>query len=165
MKQCLLVVLVVCALGLHACGEAGPQDPAGPATLELGTGSWRFEPLEDGQEVELVHGAQGGWHAWISLKVTGASVDHSTVRLAMEPVDESRPRQEVSLELLFDAPDEHGARKLIGYTGVVNDPACWVGALTRVQATVTTDDGTVLSDERDVVLRGGTYPPPPCASP
>jgi hypothetical protein len=156
---------VVCALALYACGEGAPAHGGGSATLELGTGSWRFEALEDGQEVELVHGAQGGWHMWISLKVTGAAVAHPTVRLTMEPADESLPMQDVSVELPFEAPDEHGACKLIGYTGVVNDPSCWVGALVHVQATVTTDDGTVLSDEHDVVLRGGVYPPPPCAAP
>ena len=155
---------VLSVLGLHACGEGAPPHVDGPATLELGTGSWRFEPLADGQEVELVHGAQGGWHMWISLKVTGTTIDQSTVQLTMEPADESRPPQEVSVELPFEAPDEQGACKLIGYTGVVNDPSCWVGALMRVKATVTTGDGTVLSDEHEVMLRGGAYPPPPCAA-
>jgi hypothetical protein len=158
--------LVACALGFFACGgetRSHPQ-PAGPATLELGTGSWQFEAIEDGQDVELVHGAQGGWHMWISLKVRNAAVDHATVQLAMQPADESRPREQVMVQLPFDPPDEQGACKLIGYTGIVNDPSCWVGELVRVEATVTTDDGTVLSDEHEVTLRGGVYPPPACAS-
>jgi len=161
MKRRLLLVL---ALAQQACGEAAPQQE-GPATLELGTGSWRFEPLEDGQEVELVHGAQGGWHLWISLRVRHADVDHPLVQLSIEPADQSLPAQEESIALPFDAKDEHDARKLIGYTGVISAPSCWVGALVRVAATLTTDDGTVLRDERDVVVRGGVYPPPPCAAP
>jgi hypothetical protein len=158
-------LLVACTLGLYACGEGKEPPGEDEARLELGTGSWRFEPLTDGQDVELVHGAQGGWHAWISLRVTGARVDHPSMLLSMEPVDESLPRQDVSVALSFEPPDEQGAQKLIGYTGVVNDPSCWVDALVRVAVTVTTDDGTVLSDEHDVVLRGGAYPPPPCATP
>ena len=151
-------------LCLLACGEAEPTAPPSAPALELGTGSWRFEPLEDGQEVELVHGAQGGWHMWISLRATGAAVDHAMVQLAMEPADQSRPRQQVSLELPFEAPDEQGARKIIGFTGVVNDPSCWVDTLVHVEATLTTDDGTLLSDEHEVLLRGGVYPPPPCTN-
>jgi len=157
--------LLVLALAQHACGETAPSDQDEPATLELGTGSWRFEPLEDGQEVELVHGAQGGWHMWISLRVTNIDVEHPNVQLAMEPADQSRPAQEVSIALPFDAKDEKGESELIGYIGVVNDPSCWVGALVSVTATLTTDDGIILRDERDIVLSGGVYPPPPCAMP
>ncbi len=158
-------LLVGMALPVLACGEAAPAHPTGPATFELGTGSWRFEPLVDGQDVELVHGAQGGWHMWISLRVTGAEVDHAKVHLTMESSDARLAPQEATVELPFDAPDEHGARKLIGYTGIVNDPSCWVDALVRVEASLTSDDGKVLSDEREVMLRGGVYPPPPCAAP
>ncbi len=155
--------LLLLALAQPACGDAA-HDPKGPPTLELGTGSFRFEPLEDRQEVELVHGAQGGWHMWISLRVENADVDHPLVELTLQPADQSLPAQKVSVELPFDPPDERGARKLIAYTGVIQDPSCWVGQLMRVAVKLTTDDGIVLRDERDVVVLGGTYPPPACAA-
>ena len=156
--------LVALLLALTACGgDPAAEQPPGMATLELGTGSWRFEPLEDGQDVELVHGAQGGWHIWISLTVSGASVAHPVVTLSMVPVDASRPAQDTSLPLAFDPPDEQGASKLIGFTGILNDPSCMVGKLVRVRASLTTDDGEELSDVREVVVQGGVYPPPPCA--
>jgi hypothetical protein len=155
------------ALGLlvvAACG-AEPDPPAGEPRLELGTGSWRFEALADGQDVELVRGAQGGWHLWISLRVTGAELDHPEVTLRMEPVDGSGPAQDTSVPLAFDPPDEKGARKLIGFTGIVNEPSCLVDTLLRVQASVSIASGEQLTDERDVMVRGGTYPPPPCEAP
>jgi hypothetical protein len=155
---------VALLLALVACGgDPAGERPPGLATLELGTGSWRFEPLEDGQNVELVHGAQGGWHIWISLKVSGAAVDQPTVTLSMEPVDASRPAQDTSLPLAFDPPNEQGESKLIGFTGILNDPSCLVGELIRVRASLTTVDGEELSDVREVVVQGGVYPPPPCA--
>ena len=110
-----------------------------------------------------MRGAQGGWHIWISLRVTGVELEGGPeVTLRMQPVDESRPAQDTTLPLAFDPPDEKGARKLIGFTGILNDPSCLVGALVRVQATVEIASGERLMDERDVLVRGGTYPPPPC---
>jgi hypothetical protein len=149
------------ALALAACGGEPAESPPAEAMLELGTGSWRFEPLTDGQEVELVRGAQGGWHIWISLRVSGATLDHPEVTLTMTPADGSRPAQETHLPLAFDPPDEHGARKLIGFTGIVNDPSCVVGELLRIEASVSTTK-EVLHAEHDVRVRGGDYPPPPC---
>lgn len=144
---------------LWGCASTSPgEEPA----LELGTGSWRFEPLEDGQEVELVRGAQGGWHVWLSVRVRGMSADAPRMRLTMQPADESRAPQSTEVVLPFDPPGEDGWRKLIGYTGVVHDPSCLVGQLLRIELSIPLEDGRMLREERDVLVRGGTYPPPPC---
>jgi len=141
------------------CADAPPVEDA---ALELGTGSWRFEPLEDGQEVELVRGAQGGWHVWISVRTRGVEDDRPPVRLTVGPADGSRPPDEVEVALPFDPPRDDGWRQLVGYTGVVNEPACLVGELVRFTVRVTTADGEELTAERDVRVAGGAYPPPPC---
>lgn len=151
---------VLLALGLAVgCADAPPDEEA---ALELGTGSWRFEPLEDGQEVELVRGAQGGWHVWMSLRVRGMAGEPPPIRLTMQPADESRPIEETEVALPFDPPREDGWRQLVGYTGVVDDPSCAVGELMRIGVSMPMDDGEVMRSERDVVVMGGAYPPPAC---
>ena len=45
------LALALLALTGAGCAEAPPHESA---AIELGTGSWRFEPLEDGQEVDIV---------------------------------------------------------------------------------------------------------------
>ena len=146
-------------LGLAAgCADA----PTGEAALELGTGSWRFEPLEDGQEVELVRGAQGGWHIWISLRVRGLSGEPPPIALRLQPADARRPPDETTIALPFDPPRDDGWRQLVGYTGIVHEPACVVDELLRITATMPAPDGGTLRAKRDVRVRGGAYPPPPC---
>jgi len=157
-----LLVLLVAGFGLLSISGCGETTAGAPRALELGTGSWRFEPLEDGQEVELIRGAQGGWHVWISLRVRGALTDTPPVRLRISPSDESRPAQELEVAVRFDEPDADGWRTLIGYTGIVNDPSCLVGDLLRLEASLPMEDGEVMVGERDVMLLGGAYPPPAC---
>ena len=58
-----------------------PSDPclASPAVLKLGTGFEAFEDLEDGDELVMIHGPQGGWH------MTGAvTLENSTELVILE---------------------------------------------------------------------------------
>jgi hypothetical protein len=58
-----------------ACLET-PRDalPADEVpVLEVGTGTYRFEPVTDGDTLPLVFGAQGGWHLWVAIRVSAAS--------------------------------------------------------------------------------------------
>ncbi|MEM7674632.1 MAG: hypothetical protein AAF449_01375 [Myxococcota bacterium] len=157
--------LLACLLGVLAsatvaCGDA--EDPGAALSLELGTGSWRFEALEDGQEVELVRGAQGGWHVWVSFRVRGMAEERAIATLRIQPADESRPANEADVQLRLGGSNDEGYRHYIGWTGIVPDPACLVGELVRLEATMEAPDGTLLRSERDVTLLGGTYPPGAC---
>jgi hypothetical protein len=59
--------------GTSTTGETG--DTLGacelPFGVELGTGQSTFEPLADGDPLELTYGEQGGWHLWTSAKLQG----------------------------------------------------------------------------------------------
>lgn len=160
-RSILSVVLVALAtvVSVAGCADAPPVEDA---ALELGTGSWRFEPLEDGQEVELVRGAQGGWHVWISVRVKGMQGEPPPLRLTVQPADESRAAATSEVLLPFDPPRDDGWRQLVGYTGVVNDPSCLVGELVRFTVEMPMADGEVMRAERDVLVQGGAYPPPAC---
>lgn len=68
-----LATLLVLASGCAAEEEDPPIELEGE--LEIGSAAFSgagFMPIEDGAEVELVPGAQGGFHVWTGLRVTGA---------------------------------------------------------------------------------------------
>ncbi|MCB9548815.1 MAG: hypothetical protein H6706_23670 [Myxococcales bacterium] len=44
---------------------------AGEPMLQIGTGARRFEPLEEGQEVPIIKGNQGGYHVWGGFLASG----------------------------------------------------------------------------------------------
>ncbi|MCB9666088.1 MAG: hypothetical protein H6732_18415 [Alphaproteobacteria bacterium] len=60
------------------CGEPGAP------VLEVGTGEETFEALTEGQDLAMVHGAQGGWH--LPVAVRAAHVPQF-VRLTYRVVD------------------------------------------------------------------------------
>jgi hypothetical protein len=68
----------VAALALACAGEGPAPDSAAPAclgapTAEIGTGTDAFEPLEDGDDLTMAFGPQGGWHLTTALRLEGVS--------------------------------------------------------------------------------------------
>ncbi len=70
-------LFVLSLLALGACGAAptGPDAPDAssyPLTLGANDTSGTFVPFSDGQHVDLVEGAQGGFHVWMRYRASGA---------------------------------------------------------------------------------------------
>ena len=65
----LLIVLLGC--GAESNPASDPEPPAVPPAIEMGTGEWDWEPLEDGQEIDVIQGPQGGFHLLGSVRVAG----------------------------------------------------------------------------------------------
>ncbi|MCA9581873.1 MAG: hypothetical protein KC416_08760 [Myxococcales bacterium] len=164
---CLAVLLLGCA---GAEGEGEHVE----AALEVGTGSWRFEEVLDGDRIELVRGAQGGWHLWISLRVRGAEMQQTTgtIRVLSADGDLSAGGEsgsegyddviaEATIPVMFDPPKGDGSRSYVGWPHVIPDPGCAVGRLVRVEAVVVGPGGD-LRDERDIEVGPGADPPDPC---
>jgi hypothetical protein len=58
------------SMGLCGCTAAeGLPEPSLEASLEIGTGTQAFLPVQG--ELELVAGPQGGWHVDVALRATG----------------------------------------------------------------------------------------------
>ena len=57
--------------GDDAMADAGPVVPPAEARVEIGTGSATFVALADGDPIELVYGAQGGWHVDTAVRLWG----------------------------------------------------------------------------------------------
>lgn len=75
---------LLCLSTVLSCGAGAgspspePVDP-GPPWLEVGAGSTAFEPLADGDAIELVQGPQGGWHVDVAARFGGMSPDGLTL--------------------------------------------------------------------------------------
>lgn len=157
-----LVLVSVCAVVGAGCVASSRAEPATPR-LELGTGTARFAELADGAELPMVHGAQGGWHVWVAVRVVGADVSLASLELEHQPADESAPPEVTRTGIVFDPASADGSRASLGWAVIFPDPACSVGRLHRIHATLTTATGLRLEAEREIVPAGGESPPPDCA--
>lgn len=155
--------LPMLALALAACASeaAAPVIPDAPR-LELGTGTARFTRVEDGDVLPMVHGAQGGWHVWVAVRAEGMDVELSSLRLELQPADESGEPVVTESGARFDPADADGRRVSLGWAAIFPDPACAVGRLHRVHVTLTTARGERIEAERDVMPSPGEFPPPAC---
>ena len=155
-------MLRLCASSiLLLAGCSAAVEPA--AELELGTGTWRFESLEDGQSLDMIRGAQGGWHVWVSVRVSSVDVDEARLTLTLEPADESDTPDITEVDVRFDPPDDQGRRVFLGWPAIVSDASCRMDELLRVEARVNVGD-RVLESERYITPAGGAFPPPPCTT-
>jgi hypothetical protein len=73
---CSRKLLLLSTVVLVACGGPGQEPPPEPLEGELVLGSAAltgtgFVSVNDGAEVELIPGGQGGFHLWTSLRVQG----------------------------------------------------------------------------------------------
>lgn len=91
----LLLVLIACG-GDDDAPDAGP--PVG-GTVELGTGTSRFEEIEPEGELGLVAGPQGGHHFIVHARMTG-----------LVPGDPSSPGEIGNPSTRFTVESEDGAR-------------------------------------------------------
>ncbi len=56
------------ALALPGCGA---EEPEGPLSAELGTGTEEFTAISDGWELRIASGPQGGYHFFGAVRVSG----------------------------------------------------------------------------------------------
>jgi hypothetical protein len=150
-------------VGLAGCASVEAA-PSSDALLEVGTGTARFELLEDGAEVAMVRGAQGGWHLWISARASGLGSGTGSLEIAHGPADGGEPLESTRVGVVFDPPDAQGRRATLGWQAILAEPSCAVGRLHRIRVTVTTATGERLSAERDVIPAAGEHPPPACTT-
>ena len=78
MRHCdRIALLLMAALFASSCNASSPPSDAAidvdeTTRLEIGTGFTAYETLpEDAPTLEIVHGPQGGYHVYLSMRVTG----------------------------------------------------------------------------------------------
>ena len=130
------------------------QGVFGEAWIELGGGMQAFEPLSDGDTIELVAGIQGGWHVDVSLRFGGFGPDG--ILLSYQGL--SLTGQLISFEtqaLLSQKSvlaDSEGWQR-VGDRVVLDilDPAEVVGSDVLLEVTATLD-GQTWSDARTLMI-------------
>lgn len=79
MKKALFLVLATAM----ACSPEPPPDPPVEETIEVGViRDGAFVPLSDGDDLELISGAQGGFHVELAARVDGMAGEVEVERIA-----------------------------------------------------------------------------------
>lgn len=130
-----------------------PSTPG--ASLAIGAGLTAYEPIEDGAELALVMGPQGGYHVDVTFRACG--IVPMDARLRVDGFDAETGR-EVAFEI---------DRILTERRVRIEDDGCWtrvgdllvfdvlmpseiVGREVRVEARVVAEDGTTASTTRSI---------------
>jgi hypothetical protein len=148
---------------LDALPVEDPPLPEPEPILEVGTGTFRFEPLADGAPLPLIYGAQGGWHVWVAIRVHGVADASGSFEVVHFPLDDPDKTARISHGIQLDPPNADGWRAYVGWPAMLADAACAVDGLYRVQVTFRPVSGGRLTAERDILIEAGNHPPPPCA--
>lgn len=147
----LTVVVTACAAPLDEA-DGGQIVDGAQAVLELGTGSRTFAPLADGDEVPIIHGPQGGWHLWGSLRVQGLQPKRLAVTFDVSL--EGPPALGLSSNsYTLDLVKSGSAWQWSGLLGLVPDPVPVDGRVVVLSMAVTDTNGVTLHDTRRVVAR------------
>jgi hypothetical protein len=124
---------------------------AGEGWAELGTGEWRYEPLAPEQEVPIIHGAQGGYHVWVSVRATGLAPDPVRMILETEPVDASRAIERSDVPTHMQPATDGDMVELLGWPAVLAHPGCDLGKPIRITVDLIDAHGAHASAEAVVV--------------
>ena len=156
MTRRLLLLAVACA----ACGTVkggGPPDSGGAGPrIEVGTGTASFVALNDGDEVAIVKGPQGGYHIWGAIRSDGV-LDPKGLEVHYFVLDgatgaEIQGDNAYRLTLVKNGPYDEWYG-MIGFLGS-SVPANVQGLPTVMKLTVKDSRGLTASDERRVIPRG-----------
>lgn len=137
-------ILVALCLVLAAC-------EGGPPLVEVGTGTARFEPLEDGQSTPLIAGAQGGFHLWVAVRARGLDPSGVRVEVVTYPLEAERPKQTTYHTLALEMRE--GWLERVGLVQVLSTPECFQDREVVVAIDATDAAGRTAHDERVVIPR------------
>lgn len=156
---------VLCAcLALAACGDDGPSDdgvdagdPAdlgGEPRVEIGTGVTTFVPIEDGDDVELVNGPQGGWHVDVTLRLYQVDPQELTMRIEGYDVESGAsvgiPIERILTERRVQRQEDHWLRVGDQLIFAIEGPEEVIDTDVRVEARITTPEGASATAEKVV---------------
>ncbi|MCC7381196.1 MAG: hypothetical protein IT384_05165 [Deltaproteobacteria bacterium] len=131
----------------------GSLPDAASATVEIGTGADMFEPIAEGQEVEIILGPQGGgrnrgYHIWHALRARGVEPGgaEATFRtyLAADRSEVATQTRRVDLQSLG------GALVFFGAAPQIEDCCLVEGQDLIMRVELLDANGLALSDERRV---------------
>lgn len=146
--------------GDSGAADSGASEAAcssGEAAVDLGTGDDSFEPLEDGDPVNVINGPQGGQHVVGSVH-TFNMTSVATVQLTIQRAEDDSYVSDQTYRLQFLEEDAEqcewtylGLFAYLGFVSLAEDDAdfLWKDAIMRIE--VTDDNGRTATDEIVVV--------------
>jgi hypothetical protein len=158
------------ALGLAACGPGplGPTDsgrqeappPAdggtdagtsatAPPPLEVGTGLSGFEPVSDGQSLEVIFGPQGGYHVWAAIRASKKDVTPDRAQVRVKLIKDGTVLSENPYQL--NLVDSGGFYEWYALQALVPDPAVVDGQTVTVRIELSDRIGRSAADEVTIV--------------
>lgn len=152
-----LMVATAALVGVACSSSPGSSADAGPPFIELGTGTREFEPLDDGDDIFIVQGPQGGYHFFGSLRARNVEPGDSE-----DLSDPKNPRTtfeafagDARVDSMFSSyvqglELEDGYAQMIGRTVILDilDDDDLDGVTVRFTVSLEDTDGVVVSDER-----------------
>lgn len=149
-----LTALTVCA----ACSDDGPDpepedsgaDVPDAAFVEIGTGFPSFVPVQDGQDLPIIQGIQGGFHLWGGFRADGLATRGLTIEFDIDFDGESVGAATYVDDLVGEqTPFDYGGVAVIFFN---NDlPEEVTGKPVTLSVTLTDTDGITVSDSVEVV--------------
>lgn len=128
----------------------------GAPSVELGTGSTGFEPIDDGDTLLIARGCQGSQHVWISLRSRNMATRGTYVHLWMDGPDGEEVTLEFVVRLSFMPSDDGTYGELPSLTLQLPDPDGAEGSPLTLHAEIRDRDGLVATAERAVTVMWGT---------
>ncbi len=129
--------------------------PGGEPEVIVGEGQGNYLEIEDGAELQVEAGPQGGYHVWIAARLKNLTASGSVTTVSGSFVNLDYEPAPVSLVFSFD-PDEGDYCKIYGLRFRLDDPDHPITELLgeEVDVTVTITDalGVVESDTKRVLL-------------
>jgi len=128
-----------------------PPD-VGEPWIELGTGARRFETLEEGAEVPIIAGIQGGFHVWGAFRGGGFRGTDAAIDFSLELDGE-----ELGAAHYTEPQLERGSDGRLDYPGVAvvfarnEDVEPSSGRTMRLSVRVEDADGVVLTASIEIV--------------
>lgn len=151
----LLLILLGCASGTGDTGIEWEQ------AVEIGTGEWEWATLEEGSEIPVIMGPQGGYHLLGSVRVAGlvagdpddlSEPDNPTTTFSVFHGEENLTPGAVYVQGLdpIGNPETGFQHEMVGRFAIlgIGDDDELDGVALRFQVRVEDVSGAVLEDER-----------------
>jgi len=148
-------------LGCLVASGCQPPEPA----FELGTGELEFEALEDGDEIVVIHGPQGGYHLLGSLRAVGietgnhddlADPDNPTMQLEVEHDGRQLVVNGTFTQGMVPTspPDPSWSHQILGRLAILDiaDDSELDGEEVVFSARITPTSGPVFTDSRTLTV-------------
>lgn len=130
-------------------GSLGCSDPGaeGPPSFEIGTGEDSFEALEDGDELAITAGAQGGYHLWLGGRFRGLEGE-IVAEFGLRDAGTGESLSYFGQKQHVHPDDEDGWGEFAGLTDRfrLDDPGPYVGHEVVVWARLVDETGARLED-------------------